>query len=267
MAINYKRKADYILDILFPRKCVCCNEIIDDEEELCDNCLRFIERVDASKRCPACGLEKKSCQCKMYAYHFDSIVSPFYYEGIARKGFYNFKFNGKEHYGIFFAREMARTVISELDIKNFDAICYVPMSYKSRLIRLYNQSYVLAKHISELTNIPLIEHSLKRRFSLKYQHTKSREKRFKGVRKIFLFNKEKTHLLKNKRILLVDDVKTTGATLDECSRQLLFGGAKSVSCVTALITDQIKRERRISPALTQKRADKLLSDFGANIKP
>lgn len=265
MSEKYKRRADYILDAIFPRKCVCCDEIIDGEEELCDNCIRFIERVNPLKRCLFCGLEKPDCDCKYHVYHFKGAVAPFFNEGLAKTGLYDFKLNAKEHYSIFFAREMARTVANELRDVHFDAAVCVPSSKISYLKRGINHSFVLAKRVSEFLDIPLIKDSLLAKFHFGAQHKSDKFSRFKRVRKIFRYNTKCSTDLSGKTVLLIDDIKTTGATLDECSRQLLLAGAKEVYCVTALITKYNKKEKRPNPVMTDKKAEKILSDFGNNI--
>lgn len=232
-----------ITEMFYPKQCVCCGEIIDEDEELCDNCIRNIERVDDTKRCIKCGLLKGNCGCKIYTYHFEGAVAPFFNSGLAQQGMYSFKFNKREQAAEFFAREMAKSVRSQLHNREFDVICYVPSTLRSYSMRGFNQSYMLAQRMSELLSIPLLKGALKCRWSIKFQHNLNREKRFKLTRKKYYFSKSAVGYLKNKKVLLVDDIKTTGATLDECSRQLLFGGARSVFCVTALVTD-LKRDKK-----------------------
>jgi len=239
---NAKRKNDILLNALYPKQCVCCTALIEPDEELCDDCLRNIERIDAAKRCGKCGLEKKDCVCKLYVFHFEGCVAPFYNEGLARRGLYSYKLNNRQHYGMFFAREMAKTVLSEYNGIDFDAVCFVPSSLKSLGTKGFNHSRELARIVSELLKLPLIDNVLVRKNMFFAQHKRSRKKRFSEVRKIYSYKQEESYRLKNKTVLLVDDIKTTGATLDECSRQLLFAGADKVYCVTAIISPY-KREK------------------------
>lgn len=231
------RSRELFLDVLYPKQCVCCGDIIADGEELCDSCIRAIERIDPLKRCNKCGLVKKSCQCKIYAYHFEGTIAPFWNRGIAQQGIYSFKFRRKAHYGMFFAREMAKTVKNEFRDIKFDAVCYVPSAAGSFFKRGFNQSRILAQGVSKILDIPLVDGSIKCKFGFGIQHKLGRYKRFKNVRHKYYYNRSVSGLLKDKTVLLVDDIKTTGATLDECSRQLLFSGASRVFCVTALITE------------------------------
>lgn len=245
MKQTFSRKTELLLDAIYPKQCVCCNEIIDSDEELCDNCLRNIERVNDTKRCLKCGLEKHECQCPIYVYHFEGVLAPFYNKGIAKAGMYTLKFKRREHYAVFFAREMAKTVKSQLTGRDFDAVCFVPSSSYSFLKRGFNQSYVIAKYLADFLEVPLIKNSIKCKFTLNFQHKLEHIKRFEKAQKKYSFNKSVSKQIKNKRILLVDDIKTTGATLDECSRQLLLSGAESVFCATALIAnfEKYKKEK------------------------
>ncbi|MBE6733294.1 MAG: ComF family protein [Ruminococcaceae bacterium] len=258
---KYLRPKNMLLDTLFPKQCVCCDEIIDSDEELCDNCIRNIERIDPVKRCKKCGLEKKTCQCYKYVYHFEECIAPFFNEGIARRGMYAFKFKRKAHYAVYFADEMAKSIKSEWGKVGFDAVCYVPSTAYSFLRRGFNQSYLLAERISKLLEIPLVKDSLYGKFNFKFQHNLKRDKRFEAVRNKYFYNLERSSEIRGKTVLLVDDIKTTGATLDECARQLLFAGANTVYAVCALITDtrmQPKTKRRIN-------SQKILQKFGENI--
>jgi ComF family protein len=225
------------IDLLYPKQCVCCREIIDESEELCDNCIRNIERVDDTKRCIKCGLIKGKCGCKIYTYYFEGVVAPFFNIGLAKQGMYRFKLKRKSHLSRFFANEMAKTVRSQLQNLEFDAVCYVPSSFSSYLKRGFNQSYLLAERLSSLLSIPILKGCIRCRLNSGAQHRLNREKRFEATQKKYYFSENAVDALRDKRILLVDDIKTTGATLDECSRQLLLGGAKSVFCVTALVSD------------------------------
>lgn len=244
MKQNFSRKTELLLDAIYPKQCVCCNEIIDSDEELCDNCLRNIERVNDATRCLKCGLEKQECQCPIYVYHFEGVLAPFYNKGIAKTGMYALKFKRREQYAVFFAREMAKTVKSQLSDREFDAVCYIPSSNLSFLKRGFNQSYIIAKQIANFLEIPLIKDALKCNFTLNFQHRLGRIKRFEKVQKKYIFTKGVSKQITDKRILLVDDIKTTGATLDECSRQLLLSGAESVFCITALVTVLDKTEKK-----------------------
>ena len=133
---------------------------------------------------------------------------------------------------------MALSVKSDFHDVDFNALVYVPMPFKKELKRGYNQSRELAVRLSKILNIPLVENAIgcnEKRYS---QHKVRAKHRFENVKGAFYPNLS----LKGRQVLLVDDIKTTGATLDECAKSLLKAGAEEVYCVTALISKSKKKE-------------------------
>ncbi|MBE6728206.1 MAG: ComF family protein [Ruminococcaceae bacterium] len=218
---------------IYPNKCICCGRFLNEGENLCELCAHWIERINRQKRCLVCGLEKQRCRCKYNAYHFAGVVAPFYNAGIAKRAFYKYKLIPKKHYALYFASEMVKTIKSELADIKFDAVCYVPTAIKTVRYKGFDHAGILAHKIGETLNLPVLDDVIIRKKGGKKQHTLSSKERFKNVRGRYGIDKR----ISGMKILLVDDILTTGATLDECSRQLLFAGAQSVYCVTALITD------------------------------
>ena len=165
-------------------------------------------------------------------YHFNGCVAPFYNEGIAQKAMYEFKFRKKEYIASFFAEQMALFVKQCFPEIEFDLVTFVPMHFLKRISRGYNQSFLLAEKISKILNIPLVYSLLGAKFKWKTQHSMAFKERFKNVKDKY-YCKEK---IEGKTVLLVDDIKTTGATLDECAKQLMVCGANKVYCITGLMT-------------------------------
>lgn len=226
------RMFSLLTDTFYPNKCVCCSDIIDSGENLCAFCREHIERINTDKLCIYCGLEKESCRCQKFVYHFIAVVSPFKYEGIAKKAMHNYKFRGKVYYSAFFAKEMTLAIQKVFPQIKFDGVCYVPTDFFGSIKRGYDQSALLARDISKIMDIPLCGDVLHCRNFYPHQHTSSYDERFKNIKdKYYTVDR-----INGKNILLIDDVKTTGATLDECARLLLFAGADKVYCATALAT-------------------------------
>ncbi len=151
---------------------------------------------------------------------------------------YSFKLARRKEIGELFARQMALSVKQGFGNVEFDGVCYVPSSIGVRLKRGYNQSEVLARRIAELLNLPLMTDFIKVKSKHKGQHSMSFKQRFENVKGVY-FTQGKTRA---KTVLLIDDIKTTGATLNECARALKKAGAINVFCVTGLITQ--KKERK-----------------------
>lgn len=219
-----------VLTALFPNKCVSCGEIVDEEYTLCEYCFEMAESVDFAKVCPRCGVKKSDCQCKSRVFHFAGCVSPFENEGVAQAIVYRYKFKKVHAASVFLAREMAKAVkMAYYDI-DFDGIAYVPMHPIKQLKRGFNQSEELAKHLSKLLNISLCDRLLSCEYRRTSQHDMDVKERFKNVKGMYKTNYKVT----GKTILLVDDIKTTGASFDECAKQLLLAGADNVYCVSAV---------------------------------
>ena len=222
-----------VLAVLFPNKCLGCGEILNEGEFLCEYCHAMIERTAKDKLCLKCGLPKKKCDCSKYIFRFDRTVAPFYYNGIAKRIMYRFKFRHKEYASLFFAQQMALCVKQNYSDIEFSAVTYVPMLKRSELKRGYNQSKLLARDLAVILNLPLSEDLLGVKPKKHTQHKLPLSKRFENVKNKYFCN----YSVQGKKILLVDDIKTTGATLDECAKQLLRSGADRVYCVTGLITN------------------------------
>lgn len=221
-----------LIDFIYPDKCLSCGTVLSKNENalcsLCKSCLLFI---NPKKRCMRCGLEKEFCQCSKRVYRFENIISVFEYTGIARQIMKKYKFAHKMHYADFFAKHMADSVKNEYKNIKFSIVTYVPTSSKNRSKRGYDQSEVLSKRISKILGIRSVNMLGCRKF-VTDQHKSDFKNRLSNVKGKYYFKKR----LHGGNVLLVDDIKTTGATLDECARQLLLSGADKVYCVTALET-------------------------------
>ncbi len=229
-----------IIDAFFPNKCIACFEIIPKGESLCCYCHEAMPKTNFDNRCRVCGNLKKQCDCKYRAFHFNGATSPFYNEGIARKAMYAFKFNRKIELADFFAQRMVISVNTDFNGVAFDAVAYVPLLLKDELKRGYNQSRELAANIAKILDMPLLENALGCYEKHHTQHKTKLQERFKNVKGIYYPNIS----INGRTVLLVDDIKTTGATLDECTKALFKAGADNVYCVTGLITKRkIKRRK------------------------
>lgn len=219
----------------FPNTCASCGEVTEQGEPLCDFCREMLVRCDPIKRCIRCGKDKKSCECKYRIFRFDGCIAPFINKQPAKTALYSFKFRRRLSNADYFAEQMALCVKNEYRDISFDAVTFVPMHRLRFLKRGFNQSRVLAEKTADILCLP-VEDTLICLKSGKRQHDlfgKDRLQNVKGRYSAKLSAKGKT-------LLLVDDIRTTGATLDECAKQLFLAGADSVYCVTALISTRTK---------------------------
>lgn len=216
-----------------PKRCVSCGRITDGDY-LCDYCQEMLEYADPLKRCIKCGMLKKNCVCRYRVFRFNGCIAPFFKKDPAQRIMYSFKFRRKYRAAEFLAMQMAFCVKNEYRSIKFDGVCFVPMHLSRKRKRGFNQSEVLAEKIAQILSLPLLN-PLSCVKSARSQHKiKDYKKRFENVKGIYKANDTAA----GKTLLLVDDIMTTGATLDECSGSLLRAGADAVYCVTALRTEK-----------------------------
>lgn len=229
-----------IVSALYPNACVGCGTIIPEGENLCEYCTEMAEKVDFTKYCRRCGRLKKECICSQRVFHFSGCAAPFYNSGVTQNAMYSLKFARKEYIAKFFAERMAITVKTCYSDIDFDVITFVPMSLRKKLKRGFNQSELLAKRLSKILNLPLYDNLLLVGKKSAVQHKLNIDERFKNTKGKFKANKK--YNLNGKTVLLVDDIITTGATLDECAKQLLLLGADEVYCISGLMTAKNKKK-------------------------
>lgn len=222
---------ELLLTLIVTEKCRYCGKILPFGQKVCEDCKRDLSRIIGTK-CRFCGAEKTRCICKKRRMKYDGLTSPFYYEGIARNAVLSLKFGEKEYLADTLARDMAECVLTDYKNIRFDYITYVPFGKGQRLERPYNQSLLLAERLSLYLDIPT-ENALIKIFDTEVQHKLSGIRRAGNVAGVYELSKGVS--AKGKTILLVDDIKTTGATLNECSKVLKINGADTVLCVTAAL--------------------------------
>ena len=221
-----------LISAIYPNKCIGCGDIIEEEKTLCKRCEKQIERNDLENFCLNCGFENSECVCKTNIYRFNKLISVFKNDGIAQRACYNYKFKKRQHYAKFFAKEMSNAVRRLYGDLNFDFICAVPTGKNFLKYTHYDHCGYIAEEISKELNIPYVKNVLYCCKYSKLQHKSTVKERLVNVNGKYNYN----YRIDGKNVLLIDDIRTTGATLDECSKMLLYAGADTVYCVTALST-------------------------------
>lgn len=227
------------LDALFPDgvSCVCCNKELsaNTRDNLCAECMEDVLSF-SHHRCQVCGVEIKNeadycTRCMNFDRFFEKNRSPLKYEGVGEKLIKKLKFGGK----LYVAEELAKLMCDEYINESYccDLVCYVPMSDSEKKKRGFNQAELLAEHISKRLNLPLKNALIKTKDTSDQKHLLGKERRenLKGV-----FSVIAPQDIKGKTVVLIDDVFTTGATVNECSRTLKKAGAKGIYALTACVT-------------------------------
>ena len=205
------------LDLLFPPKCVFCHKILKSgERELCAVCQRELPWITG----PA---------AEQSGEFFDLCASPLWYQGAVRESFHRYKFSGAVAYSKVYGRLMAQCVRDHLSGR-WDLITWVPLSDARRKQRGYDQAMLLAEATAlELGDVAAETLRKARHTSAQSGLTDDGARRANVLGAYQIVDPE---LVEGKRVLLVDDVITTGSTISECARTLRTAGAAEVVCVT-----------------------------------
>jgi len=224
-----------LFDILFPKSysCVICSdEIFDNPYEICKDCEKGLSFLSGNL-CLHCydyvlGDGNYCKRCKGKKFVCDRAVAPFEYKDLVKKLILGLKYSNKKYYANGLAKYMSDCVVkNELD---FDYIMAVPLCEKRLKTRGYNQAFLLAEKISEILNKPLIDGNLIRVKETPTQTNLTYQERKLNMKDAFkVFDKKQ---IKDKSILIVDDVYTTGATINACCSALKKAGSGKVYCVT-----------------------------------
>jgi ComF family protein len=206
-----------ILDLFFPPKCIFCGKILNKASDCyCDSCRDGLPFT-------------KGSQIRQTGNFFDICVSPLRYEGDVRKSILRFKFKGAVSYADCYGKLMAACIRSNLAGK-YDLITWVPLSAKRAKDRGYDQAMLLALAVALALDDVAVETLSKTQNIEAQSNIQDKEQRRTNVSGVYeVPDKE---LVAGKRILLIDDIVTTGSTLSECARTLLLAGAESVVCAT-----------------------------------
>ncbi len=219
---------NYLLWLIFPRRCAVCGKVIDRDRSVCSDCEAELEYID--KNCSVCGAIQKYCECKYKVYRFSGCVAPFYKGDNSMKMIYRFKFGNKTDSADFLAEKIYEKVNEYFKDVQFDVVTAVPASFFKYIYKGYNHSEVIAKAVAERMGVDY-KRLLKKSPFQKTQHNLKRIERFSNVSGMFYSTKRYAY----KNVLLIDDIKSTGATLNECTKQLLFAGAHNVYCAVAVV--------------------------------
>ena len=222
-----------IIRLLYPKYCPVCDKIIPIPHEYCI-CSRYENTRVKNDYCRHCGYDTVNCVCNgLNTVTLPDITAPYIYAGKVRADILNLKFNNDKHLAVRLGTDMAERVAFAYADVDFDFVTFVPMSERSRNVRTYNQSELLAKQVAKLLFLPTENVFVKTR-ETKSQHTLGgKERRTNLTDSVEIKN---VASVKGKTILLCDDIKTTGSTLKQCVTELEKAGAERVCCVCVALS-------------------------------
>lgn len=232
------------MQILFPPRCVVCDEILEAElirsgRWIHPECGRKLYPVGSNVcfRCgkPLASVEQEYCfDCKkklagrkpLYCRQGKSV---YVYKGEIRKSVYRLKYSNRRDYARFFAEETAEYYTDWCKQTGVEAIVPVPMYGPKKRKRGYNQAEIIAKELAKIWELPLEKNAVKRVRDTKPQKLLNDEERRNNLKKAF---QAAEFIVKYKKILLIDDIYTTGSTVEAVACELMRCGVDEVFFLT-----------------------------------
>lgn len=231
-----KRAGKSALGILYPPRCPLCDRIIPvGKDRVCGECRGELPWI-IQPYCLKCGKmldrsEKEYCDdCLKRAHDFTQGIAAFRYAGKMRDSVQRMKFSNRREYLDFYAEAMVWRAERWLFLWRPQRIIPVPMHWMKKNRRGFNQSELLAKKIGSLTGIPVMPHAVRKRKNTKDQKKLSGQERRTNLKNAFEVSEDLSDV---QSVLVIDDVYTTGSTMDEISRVLKSAGVRNVFFLVA----------------------------------
>ena len=228
--------ARFAEELMFPRRCPVCDRPVQPFGALiCSSCGKMLQRVKAPV-CRRCGKQLRSAadhlcrDCRALPHVFERGGTVFTYHSAAG-GLFRFKYKGRREYGAYYGRCMTEKLCDAAggEDRMPDYLVPVPLSAQRLRKRGYNQALILAREISKLTGIPVREDVLRRVANTLPMKNMTPEERQNNLKKAFQAFGNDVEL---NSIMLIDDIYTTGATVDACAYALYRQGARRVCFIT-----------------------------------
>lgn len=217
-----------LFHLLFPHNCIGCgSDIIGKDNFLCLECINGLPQTQYAMH--ANNPVEKVFWGRI---EINSAMSELYFSksSIVQNLIHEFKYKGNKKLGGYLGNFIGKSLLNSNRFQNIDCIIPLPLFEKKEKFRGYNQAEILCHGISEIINIPVLTKIVIRKVATKTQTKKSRVERWENVRKTFTVLHPE--LISDKHILLVDDVITTGATLEACATEILQVLGTQVSIAT-----------------------------------
>lgn len=223
------------LRMLYPKTCCFCGQV--SLEELCPECAKKVEYIE-EPRCKKCGRpvrykEQEYChECQKRVFHYEQGKSIWLHKQPVSGSIYQFKYHNRRIYGEFYAKEMYRLLGRYVREWGIDVIIPVPLHKKRKRVRGYNQAEIVAKHLGKMLEIPVDTKAVIRKRYTKPQKELSDKERKQNLQNAF---QTVGDVSKYKNVLLIDDIYTTGSTIDTIAQILMKEGVSKVCFLTISI--------------------------------
>ena len=212
---------DYLLDVIYPTKCILCRrKLPPGVPSICPSCQASMPRAD---------------DVRVRGDYFSDCVSALHYTGEVKDAIIRYKFGGSQCYRYAFGELVAARVYEELDGK-YDLLSYVPLAPDRERKRGFDQVRLITENVSVRLQMPYVCVLKKRRGVSAQSLTADKDERRANI--AGAYSVPEPSEVEGRRILLIDDIVTTGSTLSECARTLLQAGAEDIVCATLAVASQ-----------------------------
>ncbi|MGN0399488.1 MAG: ComF family protein [Blautia sp.] len=229
---------NFLLDLLYPRRCPVCDDIVVPAgKTICRECLDRLVPVRGPRcfRCskPLINTEDEFCyDCGTRSHSYERGISVFSYDSVLAKSLYQLKYHNRKEYGVFYGKYAALYAEKQIRTWGIEALIPVPIHPGRLAKRGYNQAQVIAQEMGKVLVLPVETRAVKRIHKTKPQKELGPSERRKNLEKAFAPGKKK---IPWKRVLIIDDIYTTGSTIDAVSKVLKKCGVQEVYFLTIAI--------------------------------
>lgn len=233
--------ASRIIDAIYPPVCPICGKTPDIVEgvrrRVCADCEKKLVYI-GEQRCLKCGKELEDTDgqycydCGRTEHIYTQGIAVFAYAEGIKQSIYRYKYKGRREYAVWYGEQVSKKCGAQIDIWAPDVIIPVPLHADKLRKRGYNQAELLAVEIGKNMGIPVEPDYLAREKNTVPMKALSENERVKNLEKAFLI---KNNGVKYNKVMLVDDIYTTGATVDACAEELKKAGVKQIYCVSLCV--------------------------------
>lgn len=220
-----------IIRLFYPARCPFCDKPVEYGKELIHSSCRSKLPYILGAKCMKCGKKVENQEieycydCTKMKHIFDKGRCLYSHNAEVKKSIYNFKYKNKREYARAYGEEISDNLRDEILSWGANVIIPVPLHKTKLRIRGYNQAELLAKELSKRFNIPMENKMLTRIKRTKPQKELNDSDRKKNMKNAFIVDK---NIVKYKKVILVDDIYTTGSTIDGCAKVLKENGVNKV---------------------------------------
>ena len=224
------RYIEKIVNLVYPRRCPVCDDLVPmDQGLICVECQKKIKYIKPP-RCRKCGKQLYDenvifcSDCERVKHLYDGGYALYDYQSM-KSSIYRFKYSKRSEYAKYYAKDIYEKLGEEIGRIQAEALIPVPLHKSRRSKRGYNQAEELAKELSKLTGIPCYSNLVKRVKNTVPQKELDTRERQNNLKKAFLIHSD---VVKLNKTIVVDDIYTTGSTIDAVARELRQHGVGNI---------------------------------------